>query len=226
MLIGATMQWKRCMVRYCSVVLLITNWRTKGTEYSRICLERPQNWPQKCGLSRQVVSGDRFSYIECGSFCRKCMVCQGRWSLMAVVSQDRFQCNLFSTKMYLFCLLWYLLKTNELDKIVPVLSCLKPSLTRWWPFRLLSNPKFSIVIQASDTDWPFTDQGWKNAMIKVGPVTRYFQPIIKLDYLPVPSALYNKMSPVDIADELSRHPWSNAAPGRRHWMQFGNIPWR
>ncbi len=27
-------------------------------------LERPPHWPQKCRLSRQVVSGDRFSYIE------------------------------------------------------------------------------------------------------------------------------------------------------------------
>ncbi len=32
--------------------------------YSRTCLERPPHWPQKCGLSRQVVFGDRFSYIE------------------------------------------------------------------------------------------------------------------------------------------------------------------
>ncbi len=34
------------------------------TLYSRTCLERPPHWLQKCGLSRQVVSGDRFSYIE------------------------------------------------------------------------------------------------------------------------------------------------------------------
>ncbi len=32
--------------------------------YSKTYLERPPYWPQKCGLSRQVVSGDRFSYIE------------------------------------------------------------------------------------------------------------------------------------------------------------------
>ncbi len=32
--------------------------------YSRTYLERPPHWPQKCGLSRQVVSGDRFNYIE------------------------------------------------------------------------------------------------------------------------------------------------------------------
>ncbi len=35
-----------------------------GIKYSRTSLERPLHWPQKCGLSRQVVSGDRFSYIE------------------------------------------------------------------------------------------------------------------------------------------------------------------
>ncbi len=32
--------------------------------YSRTCLQRAPYWPQKCGLSRQVVSGDRFSYTE------------------------------------------------------------------------------------------------------------------------------------------------------------------
>ncbi len=32
--------------------------------YSETSLERPPHWPQKCGLSRQVVSGDRFSCIE------------------------------------------------------------------------------------------------------------------------------------------------------------------
>ena len=26
------------------------------------CLERPPHWPQKCGLSKQVVFGDTFSY--------------------------------------------------------------------------------------------------------------------------------------------------------------------
>ncbi len=43
---------------------------------------------QKCGLWRQVVSGDWFSYIDLKgqyrlilSFCQKCVVCQDRWSL-------------------------------------------------------------------------------------------------------------------------------------------------
>ena len=35
-----------------------------SSSYSGTCLERPPNWPQKCGLSKQVVYGDRFSYIE------------------------------------------------------------------------------------------------------------------------------------------------------------------
>ncbi len=33
-------------------------------QYSRTCLERPPLWPQKCGLSSQVVSDDRFSCID------------------------------------------------------------------------------------------------------------------------------------------------------------------
>ncbi len=32
--------------------------------YSRIYLEKPPHWPQKCGLSTQVVSGDRCSCTE------------------------------------------------------------------------------------------------------------------------------------------------------------------
>ncbi len=34
-----------------------------STRYSRTCLERPPHWPQKCGLSRQVVSRDTGSDI-------------------------------------------------------------------------------------------------------------------------------------------------------------------
>ncbi len=36
----------------------------KDSIYSRTCLERPPNWTHKCGLSRQVVFGDRFNYIS------------------------------------------------------------------------------------------------------------------------------------------------------------------
>ena len=49
-----------------------------------------------CCLSRQVVFGDKFSYIH-GTFCQEYLVFQGRWSLMAVVSQDRFYCTLIYT---------------------------------------------------------------------------------------------------------------------------------
>ncbi len=51
----------------------------------------PPHWLPKCDLSRKVVSGDRFSYLKCRS-CRKCVVCHDRWSLMAVISQERFHC--------------------------------------------------------------------------------------------------------------------------------------
>ncbi len=43
-----------------------------------------------------MVSGDRFSYtcvLKCRSFCQKCVVCQDRWSIMAVISHDRFHCR-------------------------------------------------------------------------------------------------------------------------------------
>ena len=35
--------------------------------------------------------------MKCGSFCQKCVVCQDRCSLMAVVSQDRFHCTTSKT---------------------------------------------------------------------------------------------------------------------------------
>ncbi len=53
-----------------------------------------------CGLSRQVALGDRFNYytctLKCRTFCQK-SVCFllffETWSLIAVVSQDRFHHN-------------------------------------------------------------------------------------------------------------------------------------
>ncbi len=36
----------------------------ENNQYSGTCLERPPQWAQKYGLSRQVVFGDRFNYIE------------------------------------------------------------------------------------------------------------------------------------------------------------------
>ncbi len=32
--------------------------------YNRTCLDRPYNRTYKCGLARQVISGDRFTYIK------------------------------------------------------------------------------------------------------------------------------------------------------------------
>ncbi len=46
-----------------------------------------------------MVSRDRWSLVtgsftlKCVTFCQKLVVLQGRWSLMTVVSQDRFHCT-------------------------------------------------------------------------------------------------------------------------------------
>ncbi len=51
----------------------------------------------KCCLSRRVVFGDRFNWIEdvyFQIFCQKNLVFQDWWSLMAVVSQSSFHCVL------------------------------------------------------------------------------------------------------------------------------------
>ncbi len=51
---------------------------------------------------KNVVCHDRWSLVtgsvmlKCKSFCQKCVVFQDRWSLMAVVSQDRFHCSMLS----------------------------------------------------------------------------------------------------------------------------------
>ena len=51
---------------------------------------------KKYGLSRQVAFSDRFIYTEIEELLpQKILVLQDRWSLMAVVSQDRFYCNKF-----------------------------------------------------------------------------------------------------------------------------------
>ncbi len=47
---------------------------------------------------KNMVSQDRWSLVtgsvalKCGTFCQEYVVLQHRWSLMAVVSQDRFDC--------------------------------------------------------------------------------------------------------------------------------------
>ena len=62
--------------------------------YSRTCLERLPHWPQT------IVSQDRWSLVthaftlKSRTFCQKLVVLRDRWSLMAVVSQDRFHCIL------------------------------------------------------------------------------------------------------------------------------------
>ncbi len=57
--------------------------------YSRTCLQRLPYWLENYDLSRQVVFGDRFIYIEVCDFCQK-LVSQDRSGLMAVVCQRQF----------------------------------------------------------------------------------------------------------------------------------------
>ncbi len=61
-------------------------------EYSGPCLESPT--AIKYGLSRQVVFCDRFNCTEMWDLLTL-VVLQDRWSLMAVVSHDRFHCTKF-----------------------------------------------------------------------------------------------------------------------------------
>ncbi len=48
---------------------------------------------------KNMISQDRWSLVtgsvtlKCGTFCQEYVVLQDRWSLMAVVSQDRLHCN-------------------------------------------------------------------------------------------------------------------------------------
>ncbi len=63
--------------------------------YSITCYERPLYmlyWTQKCGLSRQVVSGDRFSYIEMWFLLPK-MCGLSRQVVSHGSGQDRFHCT-------------------------------------------------------------------------------------------------------------------------------------
>ncbi len=52
------------------------------------------DWPQRYGLSRQVVCATGSVILKRRSSCHKCVVFQDRWSPMAVVSQKRFHCIL------------------------------------------------------------------------------------------------------------------------------------
>ncbi len=55
------------------------------------------------GLPRQVVSGGRSNYSEIQGLLNKLVVLQDRFSLMAVVSQDRFCCGEI---WYVWVILW------------------------------------------------------------------------------------------------------------------------
>ncbi len=51
---------------------------------------------------KSVVSQDRWPLLtgsitlKCSAFCQEYLAFQDRWSLMAVVAQDRFHCTIFS----------------------------------------------------------------------------------------------------------------------------------
>ncbi len=61
---------KYMTIKHALVYVLSHHPRVLGSDnlifnlYSRTFLVRPPHWPQNCGLSRQVVFGDRFSYVE------------------------------------------------------------------------------------------------------------------------------------------------------------------
>ncbi len=78
--------------------------------YSTVtCLERPSHWKQQIwflktsGLWWQVYWYLHWKSRTC---CTKLMVLQDRWSLMAVVSQDRFHCTLLWDKIFSVVSLW------------------------------------------------------------------------------------------------------------------------
>ncbi len=91
--------------------------------YNRTCLER-QDHPidhKDVVCQRQIASGDRFSFIlKCRSFCKKCVVCQDRWSLMAMVSEHSFHCiiKLSWKTTHPFCHI----KTSSLQFCIPASS--------------------------------------------------------------------------------------------------------
>ncbi len=61
-------------------------------KYSGTCLERVPHWAQKMvSQDRWPLMTDSFT-LKCRTFCQKLVVLQDRWSLIAVVSQDRFHC--------------------------------------------------------------------------------------------------------------------------------------
>ncbi len=72
------------------------------TLYLADCIVEPVLKDHPFGHKNVVsLSQDRWSLVtdsavlKCWSFCQKCVVSQDRWSLMAVVSQDRFHSIFF-----------------------------------------------------------------------------------------------------------------------------------
>ncbi len=80
--------------------MVIAGARTSGAALvRRTCLERPPHWLQKCGLSRQVVSGDRLSYLKYRSFCQKCVVFQQSRQMVSRGSGLSRQVSLYKFNM-------------------------------------------------------------------------------------------------------------------------------
>ena len=69
----------------------------KYMQYSTTCLERPPLRPQKCGFSRQMVSGDTFSCIEMVLLPKMCglsrQVISHGSGLSIQVSLYKYMCN-------------------------------------------------------------------------------------------------------------------------------------
>ncbi len=82
--------------------------RNQKIHIQRNCLERPPRWPQKCGLSRQVVSGDRFSYIEMYRYVILPKMC-------GLSTQVVSHANGLSRQVSLYRLVPLLLKRNSLE---------------------------------------------------------------------------------------------------------------
>ncbi len=63
--------------------------------FQGLFLNRSPHWPYKCGLSRQVVFGDKLNYIEMWDLLPGIsgLGKVDRWSLIAVVAQERFHCK-------------------------------------------------------------------------------------------------------------------------------------
>ena len=123
--------------------------------HSRTCLEIPPHRQQKCDLSRQVVSGDRLSYIECRSFCRKCVVCWEKWSLDHVNCLSR-QVSLYS-ELQSACLSCVQVPSSHATQAVTTLtwgaveqirSVRTGNVTAWWTMTMTANWRSASTTQS------------------------------------------------------------------------------